>query len=324
MSLFSPFSRVSRWAAVVLMSVVSPLLAQEAWPAKPIQLVIPFPPGGGADMSARLVAERLSDELGVRVLVDNRPGAEANIAMRHVSQSRADGYTLLFAIPSVIQNPMLQTLDYDPQQSLQPLVKLTEASLVLLVRPGLKVGSWEELLKLGRAASTPLNCAASGANPLIGCELLKRQGRVALNVIPYKGNGPAMNDLLGGHVDMLFDLPNAAKAQAENKTVLALATTGSSRADAPFQDLPLTRSLVPGFVINTWQGIMSPAGLPDDIRSRLETALGNVMNDPQVQSKLKANGLRPAFETTRQFTRTLNNDTKHYLSIFQEVGMVRR
>ena len=159
---------------------------------------------------------------------------------------------------------------------------------------------------------------------MIGCELLKRQGRVALTVIPYKGNGPAMNDLLGGHVDMLFDLPNAAKAHAENKTVLALATTGSSRADAPFHDLPLTRNLVPGFVINTWQGIMSPAGLPDDIRSRLESALGNVMNDPQVQSKLKANGLRPAFETTRQFARTLNNDTKHYLSIFQEVGMVRR
>lgn len=318
------FSIFSRWAAVLLMAVVSPLFAQESWPSKSIQLVIPFPPGGGADMSARLIADRLSEELGVRVLPDNRPGADANIAMRHVSQSRADGYTLLFAIPSVIQNPMLQTLDYDPQQSLQPLVKLTEASLVLLVRPSLKLSSWDELLKFGRSTSTPLNCAASGANPLIGCELLKRQGRVSLNIIPYKGNAPAMNDLLGGHVDMLFDLPNAAKIHADNKSVLALATTGSTRADAPFHELPLTRSLVPGFVINTWQAIMSPAGLPEDIRSRLETALANVMNDPQVQSKLKANGLRPAFETTRQFTRTVNIDTKHYLSIFQEVGMVRR
>lgn len=297
---------------------------QDTWPIKPVQMIVPFPPGGGADMSARMVADRLSDELGVKVVVDNRPGADGNIGMRAASQSRADGYTIVFVVPSVIQNPLLQTLDYDPANSLQPLAKLTETSLVLLVRPSLKLRTWDEFLKWGRSASRPLNCAASGANPLVACELLKRQGQVPLNVIPYKGNNPAMNDLLGGHVDLLFDLPNSAKVHAENQSVWALATTGSVKSQAPFQDLPLTKDLVPGFVINTWQGLMTPTGLPDHIRQRLESALAVVMSDPQIVARVKNNGLRPGYENANQFGKTLSADTRHYKRLFQDAGMMPR
>lgn len=319
---FRPFLR--RLSLACLSSLVLTATAQDAWPTKPLQMIVPFPPGGGADMSARMVADRLSDELGVRVVVDNRPGAEGNIGMRTASQARADGHTIVFVVPSVIQNPLLQTLDYDPASSLQPLAKLTETSLVLLVRPSLKLRTWEDFLKWGRSASTPVNCAASGANPLVACELLKRQGQVALNVIPYKGNNPAMNDLLGGHVDVLFDLPSSAKTHTESHGVWALATTGRSKAEAPFQDLPLTKDLVPGFIINTWQGLMTPTGLPDHIRQKLESALAVVMSDPQIVARVKSNGLRPAYENASQFGKTLSADGRHYKRLFQETGMMAR
>lgn len=319
---FRPFLR--RLSLACLSSLVLTATAQDTWPTKPVQMIVPFPPGGGADMSARMVADRLSDELGVRVVVDNRPGADGNIGMRAASQARADGHTIVFVVPSVIQNPLLQTLDYDPASSLQPLAKLTETSLVLLVRPSLKLRTWEDFLKWGRSASTPVNCAASGANPLVACELLKRQGQVPLNVIPYKGNNPAMNDLLGGHVDLLFDLPSSAKTHTESRGVWALATTGRSKAQAPFQDLPLTKDLVPGFIINTWQGLMTPTGLPDHIRQRLESALAVVMADPQIVARVKSNGLRPAYENAGQFGKTLSADGQHYKRLFQETGMMAR
>lgn len=319
---FRPFLR--RLSLACLSSLVLTATAQDAWPTKPVQMIVPFPPGGGADMSARMVADRLSDELGVRVVLDNRPGADGNIGMRAASQARADGHTIVFVVPSVIQNPLLQTLDYDPASSLQPLAKLTETSLVLLVRPSLKLRTWEDFLKWGRSASTPVNCAASGANPLVACELLKRQGQVPLNVIPYKGNNPAMNDLLGGHVDLLFDLPSSAKTHTESRGVWALATTGRSKAQAPFQDLPLTKDLVPGFIINTWQGLMTPTGLPDHIRQRLESALAVVMADPQIVARVKSNGLRPAYENAGQFGKTLSADSQHYKRLFQETGMMAR
>ncbi|MBA2962324.1 MULTISPECIES: Bug family tripartite tricarboxylate transporter substrate binding protein [Ramlibacter] len=311
---------------LVLAALLGPLAALSAhaaqdWPERPIKLVVPYPAGAGADTTARIVAEKLGGRLGQPVVVDNRPGAATNIAMEGVIHAPADGYTLFFALPTVVQNPYLYKLRFDPRTELRAVSKLTEVSFVLLAGKDFAPRSLAEVLKLAAERPGHVTCGSPGATPGLGCELLRIRGKVDITVVPYKGNAPALTDLAGGQISLLFDLVSSAKPHVTSGRVRALATTNAKRGDPQFPDLPTVSETLPGFELTAWQGVMVPAKTPDAVVQRLDRELAAVMADPDVQGRLAANGLTPSYENATRFRQTLAREFTHYEKLIRETGM---
>lgn len=308
-------------ASLACLAMAPAARAADAWPERPVKLVVPFPAGAGADMTARIIGQKLSQRLNQPVIVENRPGAATNIAMEAVIRSPADGYTLFFALPTVAQNPFLYSLKFDPRTDLRPVAKLTEVSFVLLASNAFAPRSLPELLKLAAERPNSVTCGSAGATPGLGCELLKILGKVDITVVPYKGNAPAMNDLIGGQINVLFDVVSAAKPQVAAGRVRAVASTNNKRGDVLFPDLPTAAETLPGFELKAWQGIMVPAKTPDAVVQRLERDLGAVIAEAEVQQKLRETGLTPAYENAAQFTQTLAEELKRYEKLIKSTGM---
>jgi tripartite-type tricarboxylate transporter receptor subunit TctC len=307
--------------AVACLAVAPAVRAADAWPDRPVKLVVPFPPGAGADLTARVIGQKLSQRLGQPVIVENRPGAATNIAMESVIRSPADGYTLFLALPTVAQNPFLYSLKFDPRTGLRPVAKLTEVSFVLLASNTFAPRSVPELLKLAQEQPGRVSCGSAGATPGMGCELLKILGKVDITVVPYKGNAPAMTDLIGGQINVLFDVVSAAKPPVTAGRVRAIAATNTRRGDALFPDLPTVAETLPGFELKAWQAIMVPAKTPDAVVQRLERDLGAVIAETEVQQKLRDAGFTPAFENAGRFTHTLAEEFKRYEKLIKATGM---
>ncbi|HSW18419.1 MAG TPA: tripartite tricarboxylate transporter substrate-binding protein [Ramlibacter sp.] len=307
--------------ALCCLAITPAAHAADAWPDRPVKLVVPFPAGAGADMTARIIGQKLSQRLGQPVIVENRPGAATNIAMETVIRSPADGYTLFLALPTVAQNPFLYSLKFDPRADLRPVAKLTEVSFVLLASNAFAPRSMPELLKLAGERPGSVTCGSAGATPGLGCELLKILGKVDITVVPYKGNAPAMTDLIGGQINVLFDVVSAAKPQAAAGRVRAIATSNNKRGDALFPELPTVAETLPGFELKAWQGIMAPAKTPDAVVQRLERDLGAVIAETEVQQKLRETGLTPAYENSARFSQTLASEFKRYEKLIKDTGM---
>ncbi|MDM0032046.1 tripartite tricarboxylate transporter substrate binding protein [Variovorax sp. J22P271] len=312
--------------ALVLATLLGPVAAPAvsaaaAWPERPVKLVVPYPAGAGADTTARLVGEKLSARLGQPVVIENRPGAATNIAMEWVVHQPADGYALFFALPTVVQNPYLYKLRFDPRTELRPVAKLTEVSFVLLASSEFPARSVPELLKLAAEKPGQVSCGSPGATPGLGCELLKSRGNVDITVVPYKGNAPALTDLAGGQINLLFDLVSSAKPHVAAGRVRAIATTNSKRGDPQFPELPSVAETLPGVELTAWQGVMVPARTPDAVVQRLERELAAVMADPDVQARLAANGLTRSFEDAARFRQTLAREFTRYEKLIRETGM---
>jgi tripartite-type tricarboxylate transporter receptor subunit TctC len=315
-----------RLLALVTAVAVSSLMgrvatAADAWPDKPIKLVVPFPAGAGSDNTARIIAQKLAVRLGQPVIVDNKPGAATNIAMEFAVRAAPDGNTIFLALPSVAQNPFLYKLRFDPKTELRPVSKLTEVSFVLLANPGFAPRTLPEVLKFAAEKPGAITCGSAGATPGMGCELLKILGKANLTVVPYKGNAPAMTDLIGGQINLLFDMVGSAKPQVTSGHARAIVTTNNKRGDPLFPDLPTAIESVPGFELKAWQGIMVPAKTPDAIVQRLDRELAAVIADPDVQQKLVDAGLTPAYENTAKFTQTVNAEFARYQKLIKETGM---
>jgi len=291
------------------------------WPDRAIRLIVPFPPGGGSDMSARVVGQKLSERLGQPVIVDNRPGAQSNIAMDLVARAPADGYTLLFAVPTVTQNQFLYKLNFDPLKDLAPVAKLTEVSFVLLSNPRFPGKTLPDVLARARQKPGTVTCGSAGATPGIGCQLLQILGKVDLNIVPYKGNAPAMTDLIGGQIDLLFDVVNAAQPQVASGRAHAVAIASAKRGGAPFPDVPAAVETLPGLELTAWQGVMAPAKTPAAVVQKLERELAAVMADPGVVQKLREAGIEPSFGDARKFAATLAYDAGRYGKIIRDTGM---
>ncbi len=300
---------------------IAPAAQAADWPERPVRLVVPFPPGAGADMTARVVSQKLSQRLGQTVIVDNRPGAATNIAMEAVIRSAADGYTVFFALPTVAQNPFLYNLKFDPRTELRAVAKMTEVSFVLLASNTFPPRTLPELLKLATDKPGTVTCGSAGATPGMGCELLKILGKTDISVINYKGNAPAMTDLIGGQINVLFDVVSAAKPQVTSGRVKAIATTNNKRGDPLFPDLPTAAETLPGFELKAWQGMMVPVKTPDAVVQRLEREMAAVMADAEVQQTLRDAGFMPAYENAAQFTQTLSGEFARYEKLIKATGM---
>lgn len=300
---------------------VSPAQAQSAWPSKPIRWIVPFPPGGPADIVARLVSSKLAERTGQPGVVENRAGAGGNVGHEAAAKAPADGYTVLFVVPAIITNPFFLKASIDPFKELAPVIHLDSASMVLLASPGFPAGSVPELIALARAKPGSVSCAASGALPQVGCEMLRSYAASEMIMVQYKGNAPALNAVMGGEVNLLFDLVNTAQGQVKSGRVRAIASTNAKRGIGPFGDLPVISETIPDFELVTWHGVMVPAETPGDIVQKLNREIQWVLEQPDIRKRFSDGGLDITGGTPEAFEAVLRRDYAKYGKILAGAGI---
>lgn len=310
-----------RRIVLALAMLLPALAAAQDWPSKPLRWIVPFPPGGPADVTARLVAQKLGERVGQPNVVENRPGAGGNIAHAFVAKSVPDGYTLLFTVTGIVTNPFFFKGSTDPFTELAPVIQLNSTSLVLLAHPGLPARTVEEVIALAKAKPNAVSCEVAGALPQVACELLRAYVKTPMLMVPYKGNAPALNALLAGEIDLLFDLPSTALGQVKAGRVKAIATTAPKRGIGPFGDLPLLIDAIPDFEIAIWQGLTVARSTPAAIVQRLNAELNAVLGDPEVAQRFKNAGLEVAGGTPEAFERQLRRDFERYQKVLTAAGV---
>ncbi len=295
--------------------------AAQAWPERPVRLVVALPAGSGADLVARIVAPGLGERLGQPVLVENRPGAAENIGMEAVARSAPDGYMLLFAVTSLVTNPHLYRLGYDPMRDLVPVAQVARANFVLVTRPSLPAQSVGEILALAKAGPGSVTCAHASGALHIACAWLKAQAGIDVTLVPYKGGVQALNDVVAERADMAFAVVHTAVPQVKAGRIRALATTDSQRGSGPFGDLPTLAETLPGFSIVSWLGVMAPAGTPPGIIARLNREIGAVLEDPAVKKRIEDGGLQAVHGTPQAFGELIRRDYARYGEIIRRTGI---
>ena len=285
-------------ALVVLVAMSLPAGAQNLYPERPVIMVVPFSAGGPLDIVARLVAESMSRDLGQNVLVENVPGAGGTIGAARVAKAKPDGYTLLMYHIGLATSPALykERLRFDPRSDLRPIGLVNEVAMVLVSRPGLDVENLQGLISRLNTNADQIRIGHAGVGSASHlCTLLMataaKNGQ--LNPIPYRGTGPAMTDLLGGHIDVICDLVTSAASVIEAKRVNVLAVTANARL-AGMAGVPTTAEAgVSGLEMMNWNALLVPASTPDPIAGKLSSALGNALVDSKVIEKLRELGSVP-------------------------------
>jgi tripartite-type tricarboxylate transporter receptor subunit TctC len=326
-AMYRNIRRVLALLAMLVAAVAAPFtFAQGAanYPAKPVRLVVPFPAGGTTDILARAVAQKLSEAWGRQMIVDNRPGAGGNIGSDLVAKSAPDGYTLLMGtVGTHAINPSLyKNMPYDHVKDFAPVILVAGVPNVLVVNPSLPVHSVPELIAYAKANPGKLNFASSGNGTSIHLsgELFKAMTGVEMTHVPYKGSAPALTDLIGGQVQLMFDnLPSSLPFIKAGK-LRALAVTSGARA-AALPDLPtLAESGLPGFEASSWFGVLAPAGTPRDIVAKLNGAIAGWLASPEAKGKLLAQGAIAAGGTPEDFARHIGAETSKWAKVVKASG----
>jgi tripartite-type tricarboxylate transporter receptor subunit TctC len=296
----------------------------QAFPSKPLRLVVPYAAGGATDIISRAAAPEMSKALGQPVVVENRPGAGANLGAEQVARSAPDGYTLLMSASSLHGiTPFLYTrLTYDPNKDLAPVIVLASFANVLVVHPNVKANSVKELIELAKAQPGKLTCASSGSGSTIhmSCEMFKQMLGLNIVHVPYKGSGPAVADLMGGHVDIMFDNIPSAITHVRSGKLRALATTGPKRA-ATLPDLPtMVEAGVPGYESTAWFGIAVPAGTPKPVIDRLHAAGMEATKAPDFVKRVNELGYDIVGSTPEEMAQMIQDEVKRWGPIVKESG----
>ncbi|MEO8142705.1 MAG: tripartite tricarboxylate transporter substrate binding protein [Betaproteobacteria bacterium] len=296
----------------------------QAYPAKPIRLIVPYAPGGATDIIGRAAAIELSRTLGQPVTVDNRAGAGGNLGSEMAARAAPDGYTMVVSASSLHGiTPFLYTkLNYDPNKDLAPVIVLASFANVLVVHPDVKANSVKELTALARAQPGRLSCASSGSGSTIhmSCEMYKTMLGLDITHIPYKGSGPAMIDLIGGQVNLMFDNIPSAISHVRSGKLRALATTGAKRA-ASMPDLPtMIESGVPGYESTAWFGLAMPAGTPIDIIARMNAEGQRATRSPEFIKRMTDLGYEIVGGTAEQMAAMIQDEMKRWGPIVKASG----
>lgn len=298
--------------AVAVPAVMVPqAVAADPYPTRPLRLVVPFAPGGGSDVIGRIIAQELSRLFGQSVVVDNRPGAASMLGTELVARAAPDGYTLLLADMALAINSayFVKQPPPDPVKSFVGVALLVETPYILLVHPGVQASDVKSLIGLARAKPGSVNIGSSGngGGPHMTLELFKLRTGVDLNHIPYKGGGPATNDLLAGRIQGAFIGMGAALAHVQNGRLRPLAVTSTTRSRS-LPEVPTMVELGTDVVVNNWYGIVAPAGTPKPALQRLYGTVGKAMVSPEVIERLKAMGFEPAAQSPGQLQRRIESD----------------
>lgn len=312
-----------RFILPILVVFANDAVAAGNYPAKPIRMIVPFAAGGGADIVGRLIAQKVSDQWGEQIIVENRAGAAANIGTAFVAKSEPDGYTLLFTGPNHSTNISLyDNLTYDPLKDFAPIALLTTAPYILVTNPEFPVRSVADLIKAARNAPGKIayGSAGNGTAGHLAMELLKSTAGIDMIHIPYKGSAPMINDLIGGRVSVAFDNILSSSQFIKAGSLRAIATSGASRAPS-MPDVPtVAESGLPGFNVTVWQGVLAPAGTPPDIVALLNRKFVEALRSPEVTARLAALNIELSGSTPDQFSAFLRDDIAKWAKVIRESG----
>ncbi|HSN39374.1 MAG TPA: tripartite tricarboxylate transporter substrate binding protein [Burkholderiales bacterium] len=331
--------KVTKWRAMAVLGAVfliilnAEAVAQrksgepakaENYPARPVRWIVPFPPGGAADIVSRAIGVKLSETWGQQVVMDNRPGAGGNLGIEIASRASPDGYTLVIVPATFTTSPSLQRhLPYDPAKDFMPVTLVSSSALILVVHPSLKAASVRELIALAKSRPGQLNYASSGigASAHLAAELFKTMAGVNIVHVPYKGQPPAMLDLISGQVQMMF--PNAPVALPHLRAgkLRALAVTTLKRSSA-LPELPtMAESGLAGFEVNQWSGLMVPAGTPKAIIAKLHDDIARALELPDVRKNLTSLGFDPVGSTPEEFSAYIRSEIRKWAKVIADAGI---
>jgi len=321
----NPISRVLLIAGCMLAVAGAPgAVAQPSYPASTIRLVVPFAAGGAPDIVARNIAQRLATRVGQSVIVENRLGAGGNIAYEAVSRSRPDGYTLVLATTGIATNVSLyRELPYDPLKDFAPVTLVSRSPHVLVAQPSLPVNSIADLISLAKSKPGSITYGSAGTGTILHLagELLNIKTGIALMHVPYRGNTLALNDLLGGSIQLLFSDIASAVPQIKGGKLKAIAVTGEQRIQS-LPDVPtVAESGVPGYAIEAWFGILAPAGTPQPIIARLNRELTAILSEQDLKAKMLHLGLELGGNSPEAFGSFLASEVKKMGDIAKTAGI---
>ncbi|WP_445287445.1 Bug family tripartite tricarboxylate transporter substrate binding protein [Variovorax atrisoli] len=305
-------------AAAIALGLVGAAHAQ--WPDKPIKLVVPYPAGGAADNTARILAQYLGERLKQQIIVDNRPGASGTIGASYVAKAPADGYTLLLDATSYTVNPSLfPKLNYDPAKELTPVSLIMQVPLLMVVPANSPYASVADVVKAAKATPGKLTYASAGSGGAqhLAAELFSQNEKISMTHIPYKGGAPALTDLIGGQVDLMFSATTASGAFVKGGKLKPLAITSSKRQEGWPQVPTVGESGLKGFEVNEWNGLFAPAGTPRPILDRLEIETRAVVADKAVASRFAEMGVQGVGSSSKDFAAFVKSETTKWAGVIK-------
>lgn len=310
-------------ALTLFTATISVHAASADWPAKPITLVVPYPPGGPTDIVARSVAKGLSDELKQTVIIDNRSGAGGNIGAELVAKSAPDGYTLLLATTAhAINMSLFKTLSYDTSKSFVPLSLLTQGPLVIVARPDLPAHNVRELMALAKSAPGKLTFASSGngQSTHLAAELFNAMAGTRMVHVPYRGSAPAMTDVMGGQTDVMFNTMLSSMPYVRDGKLRAFAVTSTTRSPAAPEIPTVAEAGLPGYEATAWNGLMAPAGTPDAVVQKLSATLQKVLADKALQQQFSQQGFDAQWMSPTDYQQFVDNEIKKWADVVKTSG----
>jgi tripartite-type tricarboxylate transporter receptor subunit TctC len=294
------------------------------YPQRPIRMIVPYPPGGSTDILTRIVSLKLAGNLNQQVVVDNRPGGGGNIAAEVTARANPDGYTLLMTISSLITTPAVNPkTNYDPVRDFAPILLIARSPYRIVVNPMVPANTIQEWFALVKSKPGYLNYGTAGTGSAVhlAVELFKIMSGVNIVHVPYKGTGPAMTDLIGGQIQMMFGGTLSSLPHVKAGRIRALAVTSlQRRADSP--ELPtVAETILPGYEAGEWFGVIGPAGLPRPLLARIHAELTRVVKDPEMKERLSADGLDLAAGSPDEFSALIKRDLAKWMRVVKETKM---
>jgi tripartite-type tricarboxylate transporter receptor subunit TctC len=294
--------------------------AQQPYPVKPIRMIVPYPPGGSSDPLARLVGQKLMESWGQQVIIDNRGGGNTVIGTEAVARSAPDGYTILFVGSPHVVNPSLFATPYDAVRDFAPIATITSNETILVVHPSVPVNNLQEFIALAKSRPGQLNYATSstGGSTHLAAAIFESKTGVRMQHVPYKGGGPALSDLVGGQVQLMFATPPPSIPQVKAGRLRGIAVSGEGRFRALPQVPTFTEGGLPGMDMTSWWGVLGPAGTPKTIIDKLSAEIARILDMPEIREKIVDMGANAFISTPEQFASMMKADLERFARIIKE------
>ncbi|ARP79944.1 ABC transporter substrate-binding protein [Bordetella genomosp. 8] len=312
-------------AAALFLAAGTALAAEDAasFPSKPLDIIVTFPPGGGTDMLARLIGNYMPEAIGKTAIVENRPGASGNVGARVVKERAPDGYSLLMVNSSFAVNPgVFKTLPFDPKKDFDAIINIAYVPSVLVVPPGSPYKTLADVTAAAaKANDVSFGSCGNGTPQHLAGELFKLQAKVNMVHVPYKGCGPALNDVVGGQIGLAVITASSALPFIKAGKLRAVAVTSKERSKL-MPDVPtVAEQGYPGYELTQWHGLLAPAGTPPDIKQKLYEAVAKIMRRPDVEQKLADLGYDTASDGPAVFQKMVNSDIDKFTALAQKIGL---
>ena len=295
--------------------------AQKSYPSKPIRLIVPYAPGGGADVMARVLAQKLTESFAVSIIVDNRPGASGTIGTETGVRANPDGYTMMLVSVAYAANAAFHKLPFDLVIDAAPIALIEQAGFLVALHPSLPIGKIEDLIAYAKANPAKLNAGGStGGIAHLATELFNQSAGTTMTQVGYKGGGPALNAVIAGEIQLVFGAMNSTTPHVRSKRLRAIAVTTPKRSNA-LPDIPAVAETVPGYEALTWTAVVGPKALPKDIVARWNSEINGVLQLSDVRARMARDGVEPAGGSADRFRDVLKRDVAKWQRVVKTAGI---